>query len=447
MIGIVVGYMILFLWRPFEIWPGLAPLRLELAYMLFALAATVARGVKTFRSPMHGAVIGFVAAVLASWLASPWRGSVDAWSTVEAWLKIVVFYLLVVLNVRTERDFYLLIIGFCFAVGMLMGHSLWEFHNGRHQFTMGIPRMLGVNKTFQHPNTFSATLVFALPFYLVAARHGTSRWVRWAGSAAILMVIYAVIRTGSRTALVGLAAASLAVMMQSQHRIRLALACLLLAAAGWNFTSAEVKLRFRSLVDDSVYESGEVSRSAQTSAEGRLEGLYAGWRLFREHPLTGVGPGAWIPATGATIESHNLYGQLAGELGLLGIVAFGYFVVRYGQSCRSLRGASLGEEKFDVFAAECGRSLFLALLLLLVMGMAGHSLYRFNWIWFAAFVATGLEIVRTRQRSGELRRDPTIAEDEDDAFVENMRTIGLDSGASVRKLVEAAEIRAGRSGA
>ena len=63
-------------------------------------------------------------------------------------------------------------------------------------------------------------------------------------------------------------------------------------------------------------------RTHRCPARAGLRGLELGFKLWERNPLTGVGPGAWRPATRSKIESHNLYGQLVGELGALGLVAF-----------------------------------------------------------------------------------------------------------------------------
>ena len=42
------------------------------------------------------------------------------------------------------------------------------------------------------------------------------------------------------------------------------------------------------------------------------------------------------------------------------------------------------------------RSVFLTVVLMLLMGCAGHNLYRYNWQWFAAFGAIALHCARTR---------------------------------------------------
>jgi hypothetical protein len=64
----------------------------------------------------------------------------------------------------------------------------------------------------------------------------------------------------------------------------------------------------------------------------RMDVLDAAWRMFREHPLLGVGSGSFArvfseynPDPGmqyGSLSAHNLYAQLLAEQGLLGLLSF-----------------------------------------------------------------------------------------------------------------------------
>src|SRR5262249_57671238 len=75
----------------------------------------------------------------------------------------------------------------------------------------------------------------------------------------------------------------------------------------------------------------------QQSADDRIEGLKTGFDLLNQYPLTGCGPGAWRLATGRQTESHNLYGQVMGEMGTLGIVSFGALLTTLALALRQIR--------------------------------------------------------------------------------------------------------------
>jgi hypothetical protein len=67
------------------------------------------------------------------------------------------------------------------------------------------------------------------------------------------------------------------------------------------------------------------------------------------------------------------------------------------------------------FVFYLSRNLAVLLVLLLLVGWAGHSLYRYNWRWFAAFQAVAVHCIRKRQQTEAavalpyIARHPTLA--------------------------------------
>jgi O-antigen ligase len=393
---VLVGYMFLFVWRPFEIWPFLADLRIERVYMIMAIVMVMfSSTTKATPLGLHYAIACFGLTIVVCWLFSPWRDTLRATQTVEEWFKIVVFYILIVVSVRKESDLRFLVWGYCAAVGLFMVHSVWEFQMGRRMFAMGISRMNGVNATFRQPNTFAATLLYALPFFTLAVRAGTVWWLRLGGLVATALVVYCVIYTGSRTAFAGLILFAALLVVSSKRRVRvLALLALILPVA-WSLAPGVVQSRFMTLFDDDYYESAGIG--GKTSAEGRLQGLYDGIDLWKRYPVAGCGPGAWMPSTGSPIESHNLYGQLPGELGSIGAISFATFVLTMFSSAQvaSRQLKRLGNS--SAILSGTIQAVQESLVVLLFLGLAGHSLYRFNWVWYAGFLAISVQIVRSIQ--------------------------------------------------
>ena len=160
---VLLGYMFLFIHRPFEVWPVLGDLHIERIYMLCAiLALAVYGGKKWIPNGQHFAYLAFAAAVAFCWLSSRWADKGQ--DVVENWFKILVFYLLIVLVVHDEGGLRHLLLGFLVIMTLYMMHSLREYVGGRHVFRMGIPRLIGVDQAMGDPNTFGASIVYALPF-------------------------------------------------------------------------------------------------------------------------------------------------------------------------------------------------------------------------------------------------------------------------------------------
>jgi O-antigen ligase len=219
-----------------------------------------------------------------------------------------------------------------------------------------------------------------------------------------VVACFCILRTGSRAGLVGLLAFGGMVLWLAFTRkgplivvggVAAVLAFALLSVA----LPEELQNRYLTLVD-----SSKGPQNAQSSAEGRLEGFQHGIRVWQQSPLLGHGPGTFALATGREGGAHNVYGQVLSELGLLGALAFlgliACFTLNWLEARRLYRehlGMGPGPDGYPTdLPYHVTRAVFLNLLLLLLMGWAGHNLYRYNWQWFAAFQAIALHCIRLR---------------------------------------------------
>jgi hypothetical protein len=393
MIYLLIGYMWLFIHRPFEIWPMLGTIRLERIYMIVTIIAWAMSGRIRWRLTSLGlAYLVFTASILFSFLLSPWSSVTSSQTVVENYLKILVFFVILVTSIRDERELKLLILGFLGVMTLYMGHSFREYLNGRHVYRMGVARMVGVDSSLGDPNSFSASVMYALPLAAVIptvliGRKGQLLWLVYVG-----LSVLCVLLTGSRSAFVGLLLWVANLGLKLKQKFRWMILATVLFPAIWSVLPPDLQNRFTTIIDPSVGPA-----NAQSSAESREEGFRLGLELLGKYPLTGCGPGAWIPATGSAVESHNLYGQVMGELGILGVLNFGTIVVLLMSNVLAIRSASksrasTASDFLHALAVAIGQ----AVLLLLLLGWGGHNLYRFNWLWYGAFLIVARDIVNRR---------------------------------------------------
>jgi hypothetical protein len=391
MLAILIGYMFLFIHRPFEVWPSLAEYHLERVYMLGALLVLlIYSGKKWVPNCQHLAYFGFGTAVLACWLASPWMDKGQ--EAVENYFKILVFYVLVVLTVHDERSLRRLLLGFLAVMTVYMMHSLREYQCGRYAFRMGIPRMIGVDKTMGDPNSFGATLVFVLPFVVPfwMTRPPLALRLFLAGYVALSFVCIGL--TGSRSAFVGLLLWVMLMIFRSRWRGRLALLGVMAAPLLWAALPPELQNRFETIIHPEVGP-----KSAIESGEDRLLGLRTGLELWGKYPATGCGPGVWRPATGLLIESHNLYGQTVGEMGTLGAIAFAGILLSFWANLRWVRKAYAQHPEWGRdFISYCTSAVGWAVFLLLFEGNFSHNLFRYAWLWYGGFLVIARHCLRER---------------------------------------------------
>ena len=406
---LLIGYMFLFIHRPFEVWPALGDLHVERAYMAFTLVVwAVYPGKRWLMNPQHAAYAGFAAAVAACWAVSPWAD--QGQPVVEDWFKVLVFYVLLVTTVHDENGLKRLVVGFLAVMSLYLAHSLREYAGGRFTYRMGISRMIGVDRTLGDPNSFGASIVFALPF--VPALWRADVGGRW-GKVALLgytgLSVLCLLLTGSRSSLLGLVVWSGLFALRLRRRwLWVGLAA---AAAPVMFVALPESLqtRFETIVNPDVGPA-----NAKESGEGRVQGLLKGIELWGANPVSGIGPGAWRPATRSTIESHNLYGQLMGELGTVGIVAFVFLLLCFWVNVR--RAAAVRREHpewSNDLVFQVSSAVGTAVVLLLFMGNFGHNLFRFSWLWYGGFLVIARYCAEVRVR--ELAEAEEEAPAEEDA--------------------------------
>lgn len=394
---LLIGYMFLFIDRPFEVWPILGDMHVERLYMGLTLVAwAVYPGKRWLSNPQHAAYAGFAAAVLACWVISPW--SDHGQPIVEDWFKIVVFYLLLVTTVRDEQAFQRLVAGFLAVMGVYLAHSFREYLGGRHTFRMGIARMIGVDKTLGDPNSFGASIVFALPFVTalwraqVGGRYGRLALAGYTGLSVLCILL-----TGSRSSLLGLILWAGLLILRGRRRWLWIGVMAVVAPVVFMALPESLQTRFETIVNP---DAGP--ENAKESGEGRIHGFLMGLELWQRNPLTGIGPGAWRPATHSPIESHNLYGELVGEMGTLGLVTFGSILACFWLNLRHVNAVRRQYPEWQndlVFQASS--AVGVGVLLLLFMGNFGHNLFRYSWLWYGGFLVIARHCIAGRLRDAE----------------------------------------------
>ena len=397
MIWIIVGYMWLFLHRPFEVWPWMGTLRIERVYMICTLIAWFTMAEKQLtENRINFAMAAFAIAMTVSAVMSPYLDLTDNTDYIN-WMKYLVFYGLVMTSVKNERDLKILITGFvvCFFIYML--HSYREYLCGRFAWAMGTKRMIGVDSTMADPNTFGSSIIILLPMLIPFYTLLKKKWHYLFFLGYLLLSIRCVQLTGSRSAFIVLGGAMAVAAVVSKRRMTFIPILCLAAVVAWFTLGENLKNRYLTIIDSSINES------ANESAAGRKAGFYDGWKNWSKSPIWGVGPGCHGKATGEGFLSHCLYGQIPGELGTLGILAFLILLVCFGLNHFRISSdlkflKSRGREKEGKYLYLVSLGIVSSIGLLMVFGLGGHNGYRYNWVWFAAFQAVAVALMSEKVR-------------------------------------------------
>ncbi len=404
----VVIYLVLFLIRPWELlFPSLGEIRFERTYAVIMIGAVALTG-RMFRWNLQTISVAIFAAVATLSAVNAWQPEFS-WRWLYQYITVVVAYYLILAVCRAPRDLFLIVMTYIGAMLLYLAKSLWEyFIHGRYEYAQAVPRLLGIETTYGEPNSVAMSVVLSLPFWLLLFRcrrqltwHWGRVWVRLYDGLICVYPIVALVSvwlTNSRAGMLGLGAFVMGALVLRSGRgslLRVVLGCFILLGVLWTVTPTQQKDRLRTLWDP---DAGPAN--AHASASGRLEGFNAAMQMLHDRPLLGVGIGNFLEyrvafVDGVGLVSHNLPGQILGEMGILGGIAFVVMVWAMWSNALRLRRLCLGQTNpaFYVYH-EVALACILGVLLLLLFGASLHNGLRYNWLWIAAFCGLALEYCR-----------------------------------------------------
>jgi hypothetical protein len=405
MIWLLIGYIWLCIHRPFEIWPWLAALHFERCYMAFTVVCwlmsrpTLPRG-----NRLHWYFAAFVLVMVASWITSPYASAGN--DVVENYLKIAVFYVMLVTTARSEQDLRRLLVGYMAVMTLWMAHCLREYNNGLSTWAQGIRRLIPVGHSYDF-NDFAGLIVCSLPFVWVLWRQWTSGRRRLLLIGYCGLAAYAVMLSGSRMGFIGVVLTALLACLASANRWKLLAIAPVIAVVIWGILPPDRRSRYLTLYDP---ESGTATGASASAGNYRLNGLQASIPMFEERPLLGYGPMGFIAMN--RFMPHNLYGQLLAELGGAGAIAFALIlwgVTRnFFEARRIAPYAPRGRLAADLVAAVGATYLILA-----IMSWGFNFLFWHVWLWFGGFQLVALQMLKT-----EAENDQEDAADFSEAWLE-----------------------------
>ncbi len=282
------------------------------------------------------------------------------------------------------------------ARGAISGSMIWE--------SQGIPRLHGSVPIYAHPNSLGGVSMGAIP-YVVFLFPVVRAWILRVPLAVLgVTAATCVLYTGSRTAYVSFFAFALVWFFMSQRKKRWLVTATLIAIVAYPMVPGQYKQRFASI-------AGQEAEGH--SKQARLETLRDAWQIVLENPA-GVGVASFPEVRehrfGRSQDTHNLYLEVATNLGIQGLAVFVALVAcmlaAYRQAWRSFEDQRrrirdlLGRRDVPQplcrylhvhdrdleFLGATARATWGFLFVRLVVGMFGSDLYEIYW-WFCAGLA------------------------------------------------------------
>jgi O-antigen ligase len=285
--------------------------------------------------------------------------------------------------------------------GLISGGLVWE--------NQGVMRLHGAVPIYRHPNSLAGLAMGAVTFVVFLLPVWRGWFLRCALLALLATSIICVLYSGSRTGYVGFLAFLIYWFAVSRRKARWLTFGLILGSIGLVFTPQQYKDRFLSIGGPQASGSKGGSGSRATRIEIQEDAL----AIFLENPA-GIGVGSF-PAVrmekfGRFQDTHNLYLEVATNLGIQGLIVFlaliGAILSSYRKAYRRFREqqdsvdralqtesdderrrvALVGHRRdLDLLLAVC-RAAGGFVLVRLVLGVFGMDLYEIYW-WFAAGLA------------------------------------------------------------
>jgi O-antigen ligase len=276
-------------------------------------------------TPEFAGVLAFGAVILLTAPFSIWFGGAIG-TFQDVYLKVVLIYLLAV-NVlispkRLERLTWLLVL----ALGYLAFRAVFDYARGINMTGRGTRVMGSVGGIIQNPNDLALNMVVFLPFAAFIAMEAASTLKRLTAAVCAAFMIGAIVASGSRGGFLGFAVMLIVLAaFGTRKRPGFVIAGALAVLCALPLVPSSYWRRIASITDE--------SKDDVQSSQARRTLMGESVDAFAANPVTGVGAGMfknWNPQgrQEAWHEAHNVWLQVAAELGIFGLAAFLFLVGR-----------------------------------------------------------------------------------------------------------------------
>ncbi|KAA0890507.1 hypothetical protein ET418_12685 [Oryzomonas rubra] len=372
-------------------YPVLGSMRIDMVLILVLILAIFfgkkdVRLVKEIKSSKtHKTIILLLGYIIVTLPLVKWPGSVIH-TGLENLLKAIVFYYFTIYFITDNRKFKLFIIIFvgCQTVRVVepvylhltqgywgsfasMGTGGWDL----------MDRLSGAPHDVVNPNGLAFIILTIIPFYYYLSQ--TSSIYRLVSIIVIPLSIYALMLTASRSGILGLCVIFLSVLYKSNNKLIIIILIFIGGLISLNFMNANQIDRYESIFSSNTKNAG--------TSEGRIEGIKKDFLVALRKPFFGHGLGTSREANanfgGEDKPSHNLYTEVAQELGFVGLFIFialiKSIIFNFRKSMLIVENLSIKNE----YLKSIGLSLQTWFYMNILFSFASYGLSSYEWYLFA----------------------------------------------------------------
>jgi O-antigen ligase len=408
----MVAFTVLLFFRPQDQIPGLAALHLAELTAIGGLAAMASRRLAagqtiTKITPEVIGVVALGALILLTVPFSTWPGG-SARVFSDIYVKIILIFALMMSTITTPKRIRQMTWVMLSASGYISARAIFDYVRGVN-LVEGDRVRGAIGGIFENPNDLALNLVtFMAPALLIMLQDRKPSRRLLAGALAVVM-LGAIVCTKSRSGFLGLIAMALVIFYYTA-RLNPAAAFAILFAGLVALPAAPQSFWNRM---DSI-TNAEEDPTGSRAARVRL--MEQGVEVFLANPITGVGAGQFqnYDMPGVTTErwrvTHNVWLQVAAELGIFGLAVFAFLVARAYTACfavnRLLRGPRKKRTRATTLALTDEERTIMTInargMLAAIVGWSMCALFAsvaFNWTFYyvLALAAAGREIAWSRR--------------------------------------------------
>jgi O-antigen ligase len=317
--------------------------------------------------------------------------------TIYDFIGVILLYMMMLMSINDEKGIKIFMWGYIIIFAFLAYEPLYYYFTG---YNMAFARAEQYGTVYKGRVGFLSGHVAMgnnmnqmIPIALFAMMSIRSKLLKIPAAIPLLIFFTGLLITKSRGGVVGFIFLIALLTYFSKNRWRNGilggfLILLLLVASGSFFSTL-----------------GRVSSGA---AEGRLQGFFHGVEMLLKGRIFGVGPGCYPFARGYyfgyTLEAHNIYGEIIGELGILGAIAAFFLLWRVIKNNVEILSKLKMANKETSYLYYTTMGIQISLLVRLFVSLASHGLYIFHWYFVAAMSIIIGKLTINKIEGGEISK-------------------------------------------
>ena len=407
----MIAFTAVLFFRPQDHIPALAALHLAELTAVAGLAAMAARRMASGQpiARINAEVVGVLALGAVIVFTTPFSfwpgGSLSLFS--DVYVKIILIFALMMSTITTPKrltQMTWLIILIC---GYLSVRGIYDYLRGVN--LMEGNRLRGaVGGFMENPNDLAMNLIVFMAPALMIVFHDRRTFRRVVAAGLVLVMAVAIVLTKSRAGFIGIGAMGLVVVYYAmRERPAIVFALLLAGMVAMPVMPSSFWDRMASITNPDEDQTG--------SRQQRIQLFKQGLQVFAENPITGIGAGQFVNYDGDMMVerwrvTHNVWLQVAAELGIFGFAAFAFLVWRAFTSCfdarRALRGPTRRNPRAPATTLTAQEQKIIDMNAKgMLAGLVGwlvcafFASVAFNWTFYYVFAlaVAGREIARDRR--------------------------------------------------